>query len=281
MRVLVLFSCDGIYIPEDLFMGILIGPILVKIPMYFLHGWLPKAHVEAPVRGSMILAGVMLKMGLFGLCRIMRLFGILSPWLIRILISIFIVGGLVCAVNCLCGYDMKAIIAYSSIAHMGLSAAGVLRGLPLGWSGGLCMGLAHGVCSPCLFIMGGFICKACGSRRILLCGGALVGVPILRGLWFAYCCLNLGVPPSLGFFSEVFIYCGVISLMTYCGGLLLGATRVAGGRYRILLYAKISHGQKRRLLHSTSGFRVRCICSRFLGIPFLTLGRLYLDLLLN
>jgi NADH-ubiquinone oxidoreductase chain 4 len=281
MSVLVFISWENSLISENLMVGILVSPILVKMPIYFLHRWLPKAHVEAPVRGSMILAGVILKIGLFGLCRIVNMFGVLSDWMVRVFMSVSMVGGLVCGINCFCRYDVKVIIAYSSISHMGLCMAGVLRGLPIGWAGGLRMGLAHGICSPCLFMMGGFIYRICGSRRVLLCKGVLVGVPVLRGLWFSYCCLNLCVPPSLGFFSEILIYCSVIRVITCWGAMFLGAIRVAGGRYRVVLYGSIGHGSKRSLLYRGSGMSLRCICCRFLGVPFLIASRLYLDLFFN
>lgn len=223
----------------------------------------------------------MLKMGLYGLCRMLRVFGFLRRGLSTVLISVCIIGGLICSLTCFCIYDVKIIIAYSSITHIGLSVAGVVRGLPVGWSGGLCMGLAHGVCSPALFMLRGLVYRICGSRRVLLCGGVLSGVPVVSGLLFFYCCLNLGAPPSLRFYGEILIYCSVIGVLRYCGTIILGIRRLVAGSYRVVLYRKVNHGMGRSFLYRDGRFRVRWVYTVFLGLPVLVFGSLYLDLFLN
>nr|QID02677.1 NADH dehydrogenase subunit 4 [Macoma balthica] len=281
MGVLMLISSKGLLFPENVLMMMLISPMLVKIPVYFVHSWLPKAHVEAPISGSMILAGVMLKMGLYGLCRMLSVFGFLSSGLSTVLMSVCIIGGLICSLTCFCIYDVKMIIAYSSITHMGLSVAGVVSGLPVGWSGGLCMGLAHGVCSPALFMLSGLVYSICGSRSVLLCGGVLSGVPVVSGLLFFYCCLNLGAPPSLSFYGEILIYCSVMGVLSYCGTIILGMSSLVAGSYSVVLYSKVNHGMGSSFLYSDGSFSVRWVYTVFLGLPVLVFGSLYLDLFLN
>lgn len=101
-------------------------------------------------------------------------------------------------------------VAYSSVCHIGLVCRRVFTRVELGWAGGVCLGLAHGLCSPTVFMILGFVTHKIGRRCILLCKGALVSIPVLSLCWFVINCFNLGTPPSSGFFGEVISYCRVV-----------------------------------------------------------------------
>lgn len=102
------------------------------MPVFLVHGWLPKAHVEAPLRGSMMLAGVLLKLGIYGICRVIWCVGVPPAMLVHRIIVVRLWGGVVCSFLCLCFYDVKSVIAYSSIAHMSLRLGGILSMRNLG-----------------------------------------------------------------------------------------------------------------------------------------------------
>lgn len=139
---------------------------LVKFPIYFFHLWLPKAHVEAPVGGSMILAGVLLKLGGFGLWRVSFLFGRLG--VVRVVQLFSVGGGALVRFLCLRQRDMKLLIAYSSVAHMRIVISVFLRNRRIGIYGGLLIMLSHGITSSGLFLGANMVYSQCNSRRILI-----------------------------------------------------------------------------------------------------------------
>nr|YP_010835850.1 NADH dehydrogenase subunit 4 [Novaculina chinensis]WGC44266.1 NADH dehydrogenase subunit 4 [Novaculina chinensis] len=250
------FSCllisRGLGLDVDLmFWFFIILGFLVKLPVFMLHSWLPKAHVEAPVGGSMILAGIMLKFGGFGLWRFLPVLGRAESKVLEFTMVFTMWGGLVCSIICLCHYDMKAMIAFSSISHMSVVVLGMMTFYGMGWLGGVAMMFIHGICSPCLFAMANYSYKFSGSRSIFLCKGLLKVCPFLSLFWFMFCSFNLGCPPSLNFFSEVFLSLSGLWYSSYFIGILILMVFL-GGASSVYLYCSLNHGPHSYMLLSKS-----------------------------
>nr|QEJ81446.1 NADH dehydrogenase subunit 4 [Stenocladius sp. FM17] len=184
---------------------------LVKIPMFMFHLWLPKAHVEAPVSGSMILAGIMLKLGGYGLIRMMKVFLFVALKLNYFFIIISLFGGFVISLICLRQIDMKSLVAYSSVSHMGLVLSGLMTINMLGFNGALMLMIAHGLCSSGLFCIVNISYERMGSRSLFLNKGMINYMPSMSMFWFLLCSSNMGAPFSMNLFGEILIINSLIS----------------------------------------------------------------------
>lgn len=152
---------------------------IVKYPIYILHLWLPKAHVEAPVSGSMILAGVMLKLGAYGVLKLLIMRGNFVSYSKFLMRSLRLVGVILICFFRVRQLDIKIIVAYSSIVHMGPVLIGFLYGFEFGLLSGNFMLLAHGLCSSALFYILNLSYERQHSRRLLLMRGGLIFSPVL------------------------------------------------------------------------------------------------------
>lgn len=135
------------------------------------------------------------------------------------------------------------------------------------------MALAHGVCSPCLFALANYTYAGTGSRSIIICKGVLKSLPALRAIWFIFCAVNIGCPPSINFFSECFLFCSIIGYRRVLVGPLFLICFLAAG-YSLFLYSRVNHGYQRVAVLSYSGLSVRfivCIISRAVILFFLSL----------
>nr|YP_010277858.1 NADH dehydrogenase subunit 4 [Turanoclytus namaganensis]UHY95173.1 NADH dehydrogenase subunit 4 [Turanoclytus namaganensis] len=218
---------------------------LVKMPMYFIHLWLPKAHVEAPVSGSMILAGIMLKLGGFGLLRVLKLFTEIGLNFSFVFISVSLVGGFFVSLICIRQSDLKSLIAYSSVAHMGLALGGIMTFSIWGFWGALVMMLAHGLCSSGLFCLANIVYERLGSRSLYLNKGLLNIIPSLSLWWFLLCSSNMAAPPSLNLLGEIML---INSLVAYSSWsmIFLSLMSFFSAVYSLFLYSYTQHG----LFHS-------------------------------
>nr|YP_009312109.1 NADH dehydrogenase subunit 4 [Puntius eugrammus]BAV71454.1 NADH dehydrogenase subunit 4 [Puntius eugrammus] len=178
---------------------------LVKMPLYGVHLWLPKAHVEAPVAGSMVLAAVLLKLGGYGMMRMMILLDPLSKEMAYPFIILALWGIIMTGTICLRQTDLKSLIAYSSVSHMGLVAGGILIQTPWGFSGAIILMIAHGLVSSALFCLANTAYERTHSRTMILARGLQVIFPLTTAWWFIANLANLALPPLPNLMGELMI----------------------------------------------------------------------------
>ena len=227
---------------------------LVKFPMYLVHQWLPKAHVEAPVGGSIILAGILLKLGGYGIIRLGYLFN--SSIILSLIIRISLLGGGILGIVCLIIRDIKVIIAYSSVVHMALIIVGVLSLYSWGISGAIIIIIAHGLCSSGIFACANIFYERSHSRRLILNKGVLRFFPRISILWFLLCMANFGGPFTYNLLAEVTL---IINLRRVINFSLIRILLISffSAAYRLILYARTQQGVPSRLYYSLSIPRFR------------------------
>nr|APX39723.1 NADH dehydrogenase subunit 4 [Chrysolina herbacea] len=213
----------------------------VKIPMYFIHLWLPKAHVEAPIAGSMILAGVMLKLGGYGLMRLMILFIEVGLLYNVIIINISLIGGVFISFICIRQSDLKSLVAYSSVSHMGLVLCGLMSFGVWGFWGSLVMMIAHGFCSSGLFCLANMSYERIHSRSIYFNKGMINLIPSLTLWWFLFCASNMAAPPSLNLLGEIMLINCLVSF-SWMSMVFLSLLSFFSCIYSLFLYSYTQHG---------------------------------------
>nr|YP_010535749.1 NADH dehydrogenase subunit 4 [Rhipicephalus annulatus]UYB78791.1 NADH dehydrogenase subunit 4 [Rhipicephalus annulatus] len=224
-----------------LFILMILG-FLVKVPMFLFHLWLPKAHVEAPISGSMILAGVLLKLGFYGLYRFKSFFFIdlINYSMIIIVISLW--GAVMISIYCLFQIDIKSLIAYSSVSHMGIALSGCLTFYLCGSYGMLMMMIGHGLCSSGLFCLSNLIYERFYTRNIFMIKGMNLIFPNLTLWWFLFSIVNMSAPLTMNLFSELFLG---LSVMKFSMLLMIPMMMLIflSACYSMFMYSYINHGQ--------------------------------------
>nr|YP_006503879.1 NADH dehydrogenase subunit 4 [Anoplopoma fimbria]AFM83425.1 NADH dehydrogenase subunit 4 [Anoplopoma fimbria] len=214
---------------------------LVKMPLYGVHLWLPKAHVEAPVAGSMILAAVLLKLGGYGMMRIVVVLDPLTkelsyPFIVFALWGVIMTGSI-----CLRQTDLKSLIAYSSVSHMGLVVGGILTQTPWGFTGALILMIAHGLTSSALFCLANTNYERTHSRTMLLARGLQMALPLMTTWWFIASLANLALPPLPNLMGELMIITSLFN-WSWWTLLLTGVGTLITASYSLYMFLMTQRG---------------------------------------
>jgi NADH-quinone oxidoreductase subunit M len=213
-----------------------------KIPMLPLHIWLPEAHVEAPTAGSVLLAGILLKLGTYGFLRFsLALFPIASYFFIPLLYTLCILGVVYGSFTAIRQTDLKRIIAYTSIAHMNLVVMGVFCFNAVGLAGAIFQSISHGFVSAALFLLIGVLYDRFHARILLYFSGLVYTMPIFTFLFFIFTMSNIALPLTSSFVGEFLLLIGIFQASTSAA--FLGALgMVLGGAYSLWLFNRIAYG---------------------------------------
>nr|BAK42364.1 NADH dehydrogenase subunit 4 [Chrysichthys sp. NM-2010] len=229
---------------------------LVKMPLYGVHLWLPKAHVEAPVAGSMVLAAILLKLGGYGMMRMMIVLDPLSKNMVYPIIALALWGVIMTGSICLRQTDLKSLIAYSSVSHMGLVAGGILIQTPWGFTGALVLMIAHGLVSSALFCLANTTYERTHSRTMILARGLQIIFPLTATWWFTANLANLALPPLPNLMGELVIITAMFNWSPWTLA-LTGAGTLITAAYSLYLYLMTQRGALPKHIINLQPFHTR------------------------
>lgn len=212
-----------------------------KTPVYGLHLWLPKAHVEAPLTGSIVLAGVLLKLGIYGLVRLGALIQPAREVSVGRACAVRLWGAVLAGLACLRRTDIKLLVAYRSVRHMALAFRGALTGTSLGVHGAIILRVAHGLASSGLFMLANCIYQATNSRRLMLRKGMLSLSPQVALFWGLVALINMRTPPFLSFLSEAVLVTAICQMMP-CLLIPVCLSAILTVAYTLHLVIRTQHG---------------------------------------
>jgi NADH-quinone oxidoreductase subunit M len=215
----------------------------VKVPMWPVHTWLPDAHVEAPTAGSVILAGVLLKMGAYGFLRFsVPMLPYASEFFTPLIYTLSIVAIIYTSLVALAQVDMKKLIAYSSVAHMGFVTIGIFTFTVQGVQGALMQMLSHGALSAALFLCVGVLYDRIHSREIARYGGLVHRMPVYAFVFMIFMLATVGLPGTSGFVGEFLVLVGAYQVSSWLA--VLAATGIVlGAAYMLYLYRRVIFGR--------------------------------------
>ncbi len=232
------------FTPQTLLFFAFAGAFAIKVPVFPLHTWLPDAHVQAPTAGSVILAGVMLKMGTYGFVRfVLPLFPEAAAYWGFLFIAVGVIGIIYGALVAMVQVDIKKLVAYSSVSHMGYVILGLFVLNTYGLTGGLYQMLAHGVSTGGLFLLVGMIYERTHTREIAKYGGLATAMPIYAIFFLIITFSSIAVPMTNGFVGEFLVLIGTFSYNKWIASLaVLGV--ILGAAYMLWMVKKVFFGEK-------------------------------------
>lgn len=214
----------------------------VKVPMVPVHIWLPEAHVEAPTSGSVILAGILLKLGTYGLVRFsLPLFPSASVYFTPLVYALAITAVIYTSLTAIRQSDMKRIIAYASVAHMNLTLVGLFSLTHQGVEGSILQMLSHGLVSAALFLCVGVLYDRHHSRLVMYYSGLAHTMPLFATIFLFFTMANIGLPGTSSFVGEFMILVGIFQTNTFTA-VLSSLGMILGGAYSLWLYNRVTYG---------------------------------------
>ena len=228
--------------PQILIFLALMAAFAVKVPMWPVHTWLPDAHVEAPTGGSVVLAAIMLKLGAYGFIRLsLPIVPDASHYLAGFVIALSLIAVVYIGLVALVQADMKKLIAYSSVSHMGFVTLGIFIFNAHGLEGAIIQMISHGFISGALFLCVGVLYDRVHSRQIADYGGVVNTMPVFASLFMLFALANSGLPGTSGFVGEFLVIMGAVKV-NFWYAFAAATTLIFGAAYTLWMYKRVVFG---------------------------------------